>query len=93
MSESTIALPQNFTIHQIEQISTDLKLAFEAEVETLILDATNVESVDTSGLQLVLVLIKQALSDHKNIQWTDSPSETFLTSAKRIGLNEKLMLP
>jgi len=92
MSESTVVLPENFTIHHIEQQAIDLKVAFQTDAETMILDASKVETVDTSGLQLMLALVKTAIANSKTVQW-QNPSEVFVSSATRIGLAEKLQLP
>lgn len=92
MSESTVVLPENFTIHHIEQQAIDLKVAFQTDAETMILDASKVETVDTSGLQLMLALVKTAIANSKTVQW-QNPSEVFVSSATCIGLAEKLQLP
>lgn len=92
MSDSTVFLPENFTIHHIEQQSSDLKIAFQTDMDTITLDASKVETVDTSGLQLILALVKTALSQNKTIQW-QNPSDIFSSSAAKIGLAEKLQLP
>lgn len=91
MSETSITLPESLTIHQIEGQLGDLRLAFQADADTLNLEASNVEAIDTSGLQLLLALIKQAQSQNKTIQWI-TPSEQLTTSATKLGLTEKLML-
>lgn len=91
MSETTITLPESLTIHHIEGQLGDLRLAFQTDGDTLNLEASKVEAIDTSGLQLLLALIKQALADNKTIQWV-TPSEQLTTSASKLGLTEKLML-
>lgn len=92
MSEATVVLPENFTIHHIEQQSGDLRIAFQTDADTVKLDASQVETIDTSGLQLTLSLVKQALEQEKSIVW-ENPTDVFCTSAKKIGLNDKLQLP
>ncbi|WP_024850794.1 STAS domain-containing protein [Hydrogenovibrio kuenenii] len=91
MSETSITLPESLTIHQIEGHLGDLRMAFQADADTLNLEASSIEAIDTSGLQLLLALIKQAQSQNKTIQWI-TPSEQLTTSATKLGLTEKLML-
>ncbi|BBN59261.1 STAS domain-containing protein [Hydrogenovibrio marinus] len=91
MSETTITLPESLTIHHIEGQLGDLRLAFQSDAETFNLEGSKVETIDTSGLQLLLALIKSAQANDKTIQWT-TPSEQLTTSASKLGLSEKLML-
>lgn len=91
MSETTITLPESLTIHHIESQLGDLRLAFQSDAETFNLEGSKVETIDTSGLQLLLALIKSAQAANKTIQWT-APSEQLTTSASKLGLSEKLML-
>lgn len=91
MSETTINLPENLTIHHIEAQLGDLRLASQADADTFTIDASNVETIDTSGLQLLLALVKKLQASNKTIQWA-SPSELLTTSASKLGLTEKLML-
>lgn len=91
MSENIIELPENLTIHHIEEQFRELKLAFESDSETFKINATKVESVDTSGLQALLSLIKYAQNKQKNIVW-DGVNDELRNGAKKIGLVDKLLL-
>lgn len=91
MSETTINLPENLTIHHIEAQLGDFRLAFQVEAETFNIDGSNVETIDTSGLQLLLALVKKLQANNKTVQWT-SPSDLLTSSASKLGLTEKLML-
>ncbi|PLA75003.1 hypothetical protein CYQ88_03645 [Hydrogenovibrio sp. SC-1] len=91
MSENIIELPENLTIHHIEEQFRELKIAFESDSETYKINATKVESIDTSGLQALLSLIKYAQDKQKNIVW-DGVTDEVLNGAKKIGLVDKLLL-
>lgn len=91
MSENIIELPENLTIHHIEEQFRELKLAFNSDSEDYKLNAAKVESVDTSGLQALLALIKLADSKQKNIIW-DGVSDELRNGAMKIGLLDKLQL-
>lgn len=91
MSETTIELPESLTIHHIEALFGDLKLAFQSDADSIKIDGNKVEAIDTSGLQALLALIKSAQSNNKSIQW-QSAAEVLKTSAEKIGLASKLLL-
>lgn len=91
MSETTINLPESLTIHNIESHFGDLRIAFQSDASTININAETVETIDTSGLQALLILIKSAIADDKVIFW-QSISETLKTSSEKIGLCEKLQL-
>lgn len=91
MSETIITLPESLSIHQIESQLGDLRLAFQSDAETYNLEGSKIETIDTSGLQLLLALIKSAQKADKTIKWS-STSEQLTTSASKLGLSEMLML-
>ncbi|MDG4813107.1 STAS domain-containing protein [Hydrogenovibrio sp. 3SP14C1] len=91
MSENTIELPENLTIHHIEEEFSNLKIAFQSDAETYKLVAGNVEAIDTSGLQALLALIKSAMANQKRIEW-DSPTDVLKMGAEKLGLTEKIGL-
>lgn len=91
MSENIIELPKNLTIHHIEEQFGNLKIAFQGEADTFKIVGTNVESIDTSGLQALLTLIKSAQTNDKKIFW-ESPTDAIKQGAMKLGLTDKLFL-
>ncbi len=91
MNEMTIDLPERLTIHHIEALYGDLKFSFLSDTKILKINADKIESIDTSGLQVLLILIKSAVSAGKTIHW-ENPTETLMTAARQIGLDKKLQL-
>lgn len=88
---TTIELPESMTIHHIESQFGDLKLSFQSASDSLKIDASKIESIDSSGLQILLALVKFAQSEGKNLSW-ENPTDTLKSSADKIGLTEKLLL-
>lgn len=86
---STIQLPENLTIHHIEAHFNDLNKKFNEVDDQIILEASAVESIDTSGLQALLVLVKTAIENGKSISWQDT-SETLKTNAEKLGIASEL---
>jgi anti-anti-sigma regulatory factor len=91
MSDTTLTLPENLTIHQIEAHFGGFKLALDSEADVFKLDAGEVESVDTAGLQSLLVLIKQLQGAGKQVEWLNT-GDVVTQAAERIGLTQKLQL-
>jgi len=91
MSKNTIDLPESLTIHRIEEVFGDLKVSFSSEGDNVKLNADKVDTVDTSGLQLLLRFILDADKNGKSISW-NNPSETLVSAAKQVGLDSALKL-
>lgn len=88
---STITLNDSLIINQIEQQFAQLSAQFNEAENEILLDGEAVDTVDTSGLQCLLMLIKNASEQGKNVSWL-SPSETLKVSAEKLGLVESLKL-
>lgn len=88
---SEITLPNNLTIHDIEDHFNTLNQAFNEADNEIVIQASAVESVDTSGLQMLLVLINNAVANDKNVTWQNTP-EIISTGAEKIGINAELKL-
>lgn len=84
-----IQLPENLTIHHIEGHFNDLNQKFNDMGDEIVIEATALETIDTSGLQALAVLVKSAQNSGKKISWQDTP-EVLTSSAKKIGLEQEL---
>lgn len=73
-------------IADAKALFTDLGVLLKEQAE-LMIDASQVESVDTAVLQLLVVAVR----DHANLSWKN-PSETFCKTAGLLGLAEHLGL-
>lgn len=90
MSE-TIELPQNLTIHHIEEHFNNLSDQLNAAGDAVVFDGSKVETIDTSGLQALLVGVKSSLQNGKTIAW-ENPTEILANSAAKIGIAKALQL-
>lgn len=92
MSNNTvIELPDRLTIHHIENQFIDLKLAFQSAGDNIAIDASKIDNIDTSGLQSLLALIKDAQQHSKTVTWQNIP-DTLKECASQIGLTDSLKL-
>lgn len=88
---NTIQLPQNLTIHHIEQQFNELNEKLNQMGDQIVIDAKEVETVDSSGLQTLLIIAKTSIDNGKNLSWENVP-EILSTSAQKIGIDQALQL-
>lgn len=88
---NSIQLPQNLTIHYIEEHFNNLNEILNLSHENITFNAKDVETIDTSGLQTLLVIATTLVQNGKKISW-ENPTEILTTSAKKIGIDEALQL-
>ncbi|WP_178861133.1 STAS domain-containing protein [Thiomicrorhabdus cannonii] len=86
-----ITLPETLTIHTIGQTFSELQERFESAGDAILIDGTSVETLDTSGLQALIVLINAAQENDKQVSWQQT-NELIASSAKKLGLNDALLL-
>ncbi|MGM0541980.1 MAG: STAS domain-containing protein [Pseudomonadota bacterium] len=86
-----IKLPENLTIHHIEAHFNELGKLFDHSGDEIFMDASSVETIDTAGLQTLLVLVTNATENGKTITWSNA-SEIIKTSAEKLGLMRHLQL-
>ncbi|MDA3806459.1 MAG: STAS domain-containing protein [Thiomicrorhabdus sp.] len=86
-----IKLPENLTIHHIETHFNELNKLFNDSSDEISLDASSVDTIDTAGLQTLLILVTNAVENGKVISWLN-PSEIIKTSAEKLGLMQELQL-
>lgn len=87
----TITLPESLTIHTIDNTYTELNQAVLNAGDNIILNAQDIETIDTSGLQALLMIIESAKTNQKSIEWQNT-NELLKTSAEKIGLTQALQL-
>ncbi|WP_040725631.1 STAS domain-containing protein [Thiomicrorhabdus sp. Kp2] len=86
-----IQLPENLTIHHIEGHFNELNKKFNDMGDEITFQASAVETIDTSGLQTLLVLVKAAVENGKKVVWQDVP-ETLKLNAEKLGIASELSL-
>lgn len=66
--ESAIHLPSQLTIRQIEQVYRQCEEALKGS-GNLLIDASEVSKIDTSGVQLLLALKAELDQQHSTLEW------------------------
>ena len=88
-SKITLAAYQDISI--ISNLHGRLKKCATTQVDVNLI-ADNVESIDTSTLQLLLSFVRQIRRDGNSVNW-QSPSQVLLNAAGLIGLDEEFFSP
>lgn len=88
---NVIKLPENLIIHHIEAHFNELNKLFNDSGDEISMDASSVETIDTAGLQTLLILVANAVENGKSIAWSNA-SEALKTSAEKLGLMQELQL-
>lgn len=90
VAESTINLEANLTIQHVVQLYEKLKKSYDAN-NSIEINAAQVSSIDTSTLQLLVALKKNAVKQQKEVIFV-APSRRFIESAGLLGLLDILDL-
>jgi anti-anti-sigma regulatory factor len=86
-----IKLPENLTIHHIDNHFNELNKQFDEAENEIKIEASAVETIDSAGLQTLLILIKNSLDNDKTISWENTP-DIVQTSSDKLGLSQALLL-
>ena len=86
-----IKLPENLTIHHIDSHFNELNKLFSDAESEIKIEASAVETIDSAGLQTLLVLIKNSLDNDKTIFWENTP-DIVQSSSDKLGLSKELLL-
>ena len=87
-AESMINLDATLTIQNVNKLHQKLKRSYSVH-ELIEINASQVTSIDTASLQLLVALKKEAANQQKGIVIT-SPSRRFIESAELLGFLEIL---
>jgi anti-anti-sigma regulatory factor len=83
-SESVIILDVTLTIQNVVNLHERLKKCYLAN-DSIEINASQVASIDTATLQLLMSLKKEAVKQQKEIVFS-APSRRFIESAELLGL-------
>jgi anti-anti-sigma regulatory factor len=86
--EAIINLDSTLTIQHVVNLHEKLKKSYSTN-DTIEINASHVLSIDTSTLQLLVALKKDALKQQKRVVFS-APSRRFIESAELLGLLEIL---
>lgn len=90
MSKS-ISLPENLTIHQISEHFAEIKRAVAGANSAVQFDAAALDNIDTSGVQMLLAVVKSLNERGVSVSWENQGSG-LVDSAKQLGLSQALQL-
>jgi anti-anti-sigma regulatory factor len=82
-------LPAQLTISQVDECKADLLQVIE-DNDIISFDDSDVVSIDTVGVQLLLTAVTYIASQNKELKWT-SASSAINESIKQLGINEAIL--
>jgi len=82
-------LPAQLTISQVEECKTEL-LKLIDDNDVISFDDSDVASIDTVGVQLLLTAVTYIASQNKELKWNSS-SSVIQESVKQLGINEAIL--
>jgi len=88
MSDSSLTLDATHNIQNVSQLYERLLALLESQ-NSIEIDASEVVTIDTSTLQLLVVLKQEAIKLEKDMS-IDFPSDRFIEAATLLGLAEML---
>ncbi len=88
LAEKKVSLPAKLNIQSAQALYDQLKEILDTN-PVIEIDASDVGVIDTSSLQILMVLKQTAEKMDKQIQ-IDFPSEAFIEAAELLGLSDKL---
>lgn len=87
----SLTLPRSCTLRNAGELKSAL-LAADAEAESLQVDASGVEQIDCSGLQLLVSLVKTRRRNGRTVSFVQ-PSAALSRAARLVGLEPWIELP
>ena len=82
-------LPAQLTIAQVDDCKAKLLIEID-ENDVISFDDSDVTSIDTVGIQLLLAAVTYIASLNKELNWSSS-SSAIQQSVKQLGLNEAIL--
>jgi len=82
-------LPAELTIVQVEACKSQF-IEFAAQHQEITLDDSDVNRVDTVGIQLLLAMITYIAAQNKTLHWKNT-SSIINESVKQLGINEDIL--
>lgn len=82
-------LPADITIAKAEQFKSSLLDYIESQ-DNIVIDDTQVEKIDTIGVQLLLSMVTYLISINKSIEW-QCASPLIKESVSKLGITDPIL--
>ncbi len=89
-AQTAIVFDGSLDISCAGQLRGQLQQALTSN-QPVVLDAANVERVDTAALQVLTAFFKDAGAQKLEVQWKE-PAQTLVNAAQLLGLRDSLLL-
>lgn len=85
-----IKFPNELTITQVDEYLLEIQPIID-ENSVITIDDSNLERIDTIGVQFILAVVTYILAQGKELQW-QSTSSIFHESILQLGIKEAILL-
>jgi len=82
-------LPTELTIVQVDECKSQF-LDFSQQHDEITIDDSEVNRIDTIGVQFLLTLVTYVAAQNKTLHW-ESQSSIISQSVKQLGINEDIL--
>lgn len=86
----TLEIPANLTQGNLPSFAPECEIASEAP--KLVIDASNVATIDDTGMKTILQVITNVSERKVPVSFDPPPSDAFLDCAARLGIEAELQL-
>ena len=89
MPASTIKLPTELTIAQVEQFKQKV-MVIVSDSTNISIDDSEINRIDTTGIQLILAIVTHISSLNKELIWHCN-ADCIVESIKQLGISEPIL--
>lgn len=89
-SDTILSLPNELSIDNISEYKDLLIEHLETSSSVITLDGSKLVRVDTAGVQLLVVFVRQVIANGKQVEW-QSCSDALQSTAEQLGLKQQLL--
>jgi len=89
-SDNILLLPNELSIENVSEYKDALIEHLETSSSVITVDGSGLSRVDTAGVQLLVVFVRQIIANGKKVQWQGC-SDALQSTAAQLGLKQQLL--
>ena len=89
-SDNILLLPNELSIETVSEYKDALIEHLETSSSVVTVDGSGLTRIDTAGVQLLVVFVRQVIANGKQIKW-QSCSDALQATAEQLGLKQQLL--
>ncbi|EPJ45681.1 MAG: hypothetical protein OFPI_36300 [Osedax symbiont Rs2] len=89
-SDNILLLPNQLSIENVSEYKDTLIEHLETSSSVVTVDGSELSRVDTAGVQLLVIFVRQVIANDKQVKW-QSCSDVLQATAEQLGLKQQLL--